>query len=153
MRASNEHQRKRLKTGTGTLVRSVGMAEDLLQVTRRISEGQITRYKGVDYPDFMPIDVVLDAELASGDPTLTRVLASIQGYRLVAVDGGVDAPIKSRDVFALVESFMAIAKVMFEATADDHLDEGEKREIEQRLTEHSMDVQDMLARVRQGGGQ
>lgn len=151
MRASHEHQRARLKAATRTAVGLAGTAEQLSCVTR-VSEGQVNKYVGGAYPDFMPIDVVLDCELAAGDPAITRALASMQGYRLQPVDGAVKAAISIKDTVTLMEGVMLAIKAIHSAVDDGTVDEGEKREIERKLNAHLMEVQDVLARVRGAEG-
>lgn len=147
MRASHEHQQGRLKAATRAVVTQAGTAAQLAAGTR-VSESQINKYVGPAYPDFMPLDVVLDAELLAGAPIITQALASIQGYRLVPVDGAVAAPIGVKDTVRLLEGLMHVVSAIHAAVADDTVDEGEKREIERKLSTHMMDVQDVLARVR-----
>ncbi|RFB95198.1 hypothetical protein B5K11_09605 [Rhizobium leguminosarum bv. trifolii] len=151
MRASHEHQQGRLKAATRAVVTQAGTAAQLASGTR-VSESQINKYVGPAYPDFMPLDVVLDAELLAGAPIITQALASIQGYRLVPVDGAVAAPIGVKDTVRLLEGLMHVVSAIHAAVADDTVDEGEKREIERKLSTHMMDVQDVLARVRQAEG-
>ncbi|MBY5763605.1 hypothetical protein HFO06_10950 [Rhizobium leguminosarum] len=151
MRASHEHHWTRLKAATRAAVGQAGTAEQLSQFTR-VSEGQVNKYVGPNYPDYMPIDVVLDTELAAGAPIITQALASIQGYRLVPIDGAVEAPIGVKDTVKLLEGLMTVVSAIHAAIADETVDEGEKREIERKLNSHMMDVQDVLARVRRVEG-
>ncbi len=151
MRASHEHQQARLKAATRSAVTHAGTAAQLAEVTR-VSESQINKYVGPNYPDFMPLDVVLDAELTAGAPLITQALAAIQGYRLEPVDGAVNAPIGVKDTVRLIEGLMHVVSAIHAAVADDRVDEGEKREIERKLGTHMMDVQDVLARVRSAEG-
>jgi hypothetical protein len=147
VRASHEHHHARLKAASRNVVTHAGTAAQLSAVTR-VSESQINKYVGQPYPDFMPLDVVLDAELAAGAPIITQTLAAIQGYRLVPIDGPVNAPISARDAVSMVKGATDAAGVIFAATEDNFVDEGEKREIERKLISLVLNLQDVLMRVR-----
>lgn len=76
-----------IKAATRRLIAEAGGAVDAARATRLDHQG-ISRF-GNSHPDhderFMPADVIADIEAECGQPILTRKLAELSGYLLVAV--------------------------------------------------------------------
>ncbi|WP_316979989.1 hypothetical protein [Shumkonia mesophila] len=82
----------KIKAGTRELTKLAGGQEAAAGVTRR-SHVSIGRYGRPQDPDFAPVDVVADLEAEVGAVPVTRVLADLAGFVLVAkpkVAGGPD---------------------------------------------------------------
>lgn len=78
-RSTNEGQRASLKTASHALVRALGGIEAAETVTR-ISDAHLARCYGADHGQYLPVDVILDLELAAPRPFITECLARLQGY-------------------------------------------------------------------------
>jgi hypothetical protein len=73
----------RLKAAVRKLVKTAGGQESAATITRA-SHASLSRYGMPDDPNFMPIDIVADLEADVGAPEVTRMLADLAGYLLVA---------------------------------------------------------------------
>ena len=82
-RVFSESEYMALKTAFRRLTKAVGGQESAASVTR-VDFQRIGRYARPNEPSFAPIDVVADLEADLGNPMITRVLADMQGYILIA---------------------------------------------------------------------
>jgi hypothetical protein len=72
--------RNSLKTHVRRLIALLGGIEAAATVTR-VGRSRLAEYADVHAQDrHMPIDILLDLELAAGDPLVTAQLAAAQGY-------------------------------------------------------------------------
>ncbi|MUZ53057.1 hypothetical protein GOZ97_07565 [Agrobacterium vitis] len=85
MRAINKDQAAALKGATRRAVQMAGTAE-CFQHTTRVGKAPLSNYASTSEDNaekFMPLDIVLEADLEAGSPVITEQLARLQGYRLV----------------------------------------------------------------------
>ena len=82
-RVFSESEYMALKAAFRRLTKAVGGQESAASVTR-VDYQRIGRYARPTEPSFAPIDVVADLEADLGNPMITRVLADMQGYILIA---------------------------------------------------------------------
>lgn len=150
MRPSTEHDRARLKASTRAAIIAAGKAKQLAACSR-VSEPQISRYIGGDYPDFIPVDVMLDCEMLAGQPVITSALADMQGFRLVPIAGGDEAGLTLDHVLDIVKAAGELLRAYRDGHSDGHLDEAERREITNCFHESMKSLQDGL-RAHTGGG-
>lgn len=80
----------RLKAAARALVKKAGGQESAAMVTRA-SHQTLSRYGLPDDVTFMPVDVVADLEADVGNPIITRMLADLAGYLLIAKPPAVEA--------------------------------------------------------------
>jgi hypothetical protein len=80
----NESGRRALKTAAHVLVGEVG-GLDAAAAATRVGRSNLSDYGRPGQPHFMPIDVVLDLEIALHRPVVTQQLALAQGYDLVRI--------------------------------------------------------------------
>lgn len=73
-----------LRTSWKLLVRHLGGGEATASCTRVLAS-RISEYGSAGSGRFVPLDVVLDAELVAGEPIVTRAMARMQGFALVPV--------------------------------------------------------------------
>ncbi|WP_414901134.1 phage regulatory CII family protein [Rhizobium cremeum] len=149
MRPSTEHDRARLKASTRAAIIAAGKAKQLAACSR-VNEPQISRYVGGDYPDFMPLDVILDCELLAGQPVMTAALADMLGYRLVPIAGGDETSLTLDHVLDAVNAVGELLRAFRDGHSDGHLDEAERREITNCFNESMKSLQDGL-RAHTGG--
>ncbi|ATN32881.1 hypothetical protein ACO34A_03580 [Rhizobium sp. ACO-34A] len=148
MRPSTEHDRARLKASTRAAIIAAGKAKQL-SACSRVSEAQISRYVG-DYPDFIPVDVMLDCEMLAGQPVITAALADMQGYRLVPIAGEDGVGLTFDHVLDAVHTVGELLRAYRDGHADGHLNEAERREITNCFIESLKSLQDGL-RAHTGG--
>lgn len=73
-----------LKTGWKLVVRDLGGVEAVASATRA-TRSLASEYGNVHSERFVPVDIVLDAELIGGSPHVTAALARTQGFELLPV--------------------------------------------------------------------
>jgi len=73
----------RLKAAARTLIKLAGGQESAASATRA-SHAMLSRYGHPDEAAFMPVDVLADLEADVGNPVVTRQLADLAGFLLVA---------------------------------------------------------------------
>lgn len=85
-RYSTEAQRRDLKLRSRDLIRANGGLEAASDFTR-LRRSALSDAQSRDRADtFLAADVVLDLELRSGEPLVTRACAQAQGYMLIAAE-------------------------------------------------------------------
>ncbi|MUZ63512.1 hypothetical protein [Agrobacterium vitis] len=100
MRAINRDQFIALKGATRLSIELAGSAECFQHATR-VRAPALSNYAstGDDNAEkFMPLDIVLEADLRAGSPVITEQLARLQGYRLVK-----DEPEAARSSLDLID--------------------------------------------------
>ncbi|MBF2715699.1 hypothetical protein GOZ80_06090 [Agrobacterium vitis] len=132
MRAINKDQAAALKGATRRAVQMAGTAE-CFQHTTRVGKAPLSNYASTSEDNaekFMPLDIVLEADLEAGSPVITEQLARLQGYRLVK-DEPEAAPSGLGFIDLLtMDSFAAALKTaVVEALDDGHISTGEARDI------------------------
>jgi hypothetical protein len=73
-----------LKTGWKLLVRDLG-GVDAVAAATRATRSLASEYGNVHSERFVPVDVVLEAEVIGGSPHVTAALARAQGFELLPV--------------------------------------------------------------------
>ncbi|MER9710209.1 hypothetical protein NKJ13_08060 [Mesorhizobium sp. M0174] len=85
-RSSSDKQRHSLKMAVARVIDLIG-AGNLAETVTRVNATMLSRYIAPHEDDrHAGIDVVLDLEIAAGDPAVTRTLAALQGYDLVKAE-------------------------------------------------------------------
>lgn len=148
MRRGSDIQKRGLKAAFRRLVAHDGGEANAAEDTR-VSQSRISHYGNAQRPeDFPPADVILDLELAVGQPVVTRELARLQGHVLIELPGVDGDP-------AWVQRLGAAAKETGEAIAAIGIalaDDGEvtPQEIERlRLLSEVDDAIEALTCIRQ----
>jgi hypothetical protein len=85
MHLTTDAERRGLKTGFRALIQASGGLEASAAATRVAKTVLALGYDQAAADRFPAIDVVADLERASGDPVVTKLLASMQGLALVRV--------------------------------------------------------------------
>lgn len=73
---------RRLKTAWKALVQDLGGVEATAAATRA-GRTLASDYGNVASDRYVPVDIILDAEIIAGTPHVTAALAALQGYALV----------------------------------------------------------------------
>lgn len=106
----------------------------------RADIAQLSRYGNPERPEFIPIDIAMDADALGGGDRILRAWAEMRGYALVKDDRGVRVEDMTRHIGAVgVESGELISE-MCNALADNKVTPREAEAIERRAE----DVKDNL---------
>jgi hypothetical protein len=85
MRKCSEGMQNGLKTAFKRVLDDLGGIEAAASCTR-VGKSQLSDYGNIACDKMVPVDVVLDLELVSGQPHVTAALAATQGFELLPVD-------------------------------------------------------------------
>jgi hypothetical protein len=144
VRPSSPHQRRDIKARTWALLDNLGISE-FVPITR-VKHAALSKYgappKGDGDPlqaedQYIPIDVLLDAELRAG-PMVTKLVAELQGYKLVPKDEDETRAGKTVSIAAVLRASKECADVTsayLERSADGDLDRQDRREICREIDE------------------
>lgn len=149
MRISSDFERNALKSAARSALSLIGPAKQLVAVSR-ISEGYLSKCMNRDCPDFLSVDVALEADRLAGAPVIVSAMADLLGFRLVPVDGEASSAFDAAKGLDHVADAVAMAQSMREAAADGRIDELERREISDRINGQIKALQDMLRAVNGG---
>lgn len=150
LRISSDHERNTLKSAVRSALSLIGPAKQLVAVSR-ISEGHLSKCMNRDCPDFLSIDVALEADRLAGAPVIAAALADLLGFRLVPIEGDASAPFSAEKGLDIVSDAVATAQSMRDAAADGRLDERERRDLSDRINGQIKQLQDTLRAVNGGG--
>lgn len=150
MRISNEHERNTLKSAARRALALIGPAKQLAAVSR-VSEGYLSKCLNRDLPDFLPLDVALEADRLAGAPVITSAMADMLGFRLVPVAGAEAQTFGAAEAFDLVSRAVALTESVRDADADGHRDMAERRTIANQIQAQIKALQDALRAVEDGG--
>ncbi|WP_128292033.1 phage regulatory CII family protein [Afifella aestuarii] len=130
-RLTTEAERARLKAATGRALREAGGAECVQHATR-VQHPALSKYAsaGDEFSGrFMPLDIALEVDRASGKPVILATLAALQGYELRPFGESEDAPRADWSaLLAGVTRETAEASVaLLEALADGKIDTRERK--------------------------
>lgn len=136
VRSSSDKQRRSLKMAFARLIDLIGPGNVVATLTR-VNAPMLSLYSAPHEVDRQAaIDVVLDLELAAGEPVVTRTLAAFQGYELVKTGptpAGAVLPVDIADLEWLHrEAAQAVSAVMT-GLADHLLTPGERERILKEL--------------------
>lgn len=147
----------RLKASARALVKKAGGQESAASITRA-GHQTLSRYGLPDDATFMPVDVVADLEADIDAPVITRVLADLAGYLLIAKPPVVDADPEwiSRLAALAKESGEAISKLAEALSAGGTITADEIRDLSLRqelreAAEVLATIDLALARIESGG--
>lgn len=149
MRISSDFERNALKSAARSALSLIGPAKQLVAVSR-ISEGHLSKCINRDLPDFLPVDVALEADRLAGAPVIVSAMADLLGFRLVPLDGESASAFDAAKGLDIVADAVAMAQTMREAAADGRIDELERREISDRINGQIKALQDTLRAVNGG---
>jgi hypothetical protein len=150
LRLSSDHERNALKSAVRSALSLIGPAKQLVAVSR-ISEGYLSKCMNRDLPDFLSVDVALEADRLAGAPVITAAMADLLGYRLVPIKGEAGQAFDADKGLDIVSDAVATAQSMREAAADGRLDERERRDLSDRINGQIKALQDTLRAVNGGG--
>lgn len=150
MRISSDFERNALKSAARSALSLIGPAKQLVAVSR-ISEGYLSKCLNRDLPDFLPLDVALEADRLAGAPVIVSAMADLLGFRLVPVDGEASSAFNADKGLDIVSDAVATAQSMREAAADGLLDERERRDLSDKINAQIKTLQDQLRAVNGGG--
>ncbi|MBB4005828.1 hypothetical protein [Allorhizobium taibaishanense] len=132
MRAINREQAAALKGATRRAIQMAGTAESFQHITR-VGKAPLSNYASTSDDNaekFMPLDIVLEADLEAGSPVITEQLARLQGYRLVKDEpAAAAAKLNLMDLLSMDSVSNALKTVVVEALDDGHISTGEARDI------------------------
>jgi hypothetical protein len=149
MRISSDHERNALKSAARGALSLIGPAKQLCAVSR-ISESYLSKCINRDCPDFLPLDVALEADRLAGSPVIVQAMADLLGFRLVPTEGERASEFNVEHAFNLVADAVAMAQTIREADADGRRDEREKRAITDQINGQIKALQDALRAVNGG---
>jgi Phage regulatory protein CII (CP76) len=134
-----------LKAAARGLVKKAGGQESAAAITRA-GHQTLSRYGLPDDPSFMPVDVVADLEADVGAPEITRVLADLAGYLLVAKppSGGRDPTWIAR-LSALAKESGEVISALGQALGDGAITPEEIRD--QNLRREVREASEVLASI------
>ena len=139
-----------LKARWGQLVREAGGTEFAAELTNSY-KSRISEYGARQHMDKFPsIDKIVDLELDSGLPIITRALADLHGMDLVQREAHASVGIHAH--FArIVREARDVEIKMAEAMADGTITDQERAEISKEASEAITALQAMLAEFRTKG--
>jgi hypothetical protein len=129
LRASTEQHRRDLKFATYRLIDMVGPGN--LAAVTRVKGPALSKYAAQHEEEhFAPLDVVFDAERASGAMIVTEALARLHGMKLSPAEaGGSDVKAVRDHLETIEDSIAALRLAARAATADNHIDQRERRDL------------------------
>lgn len=121
----------RLKAATRDLIDMAGGIERAAGITAH-GKSTVQRWRSAEHADVMPLTAVLLLEADTGSPLVTRAMAALQGFDLVATGGQGDEvrPGLLQRWAAFNSAFSALAGGMAFAMADGEVTVTETREID-----------------------
>lgn len=126
--------------------RAVKMAGGCNSVETRVDAPRLSRYGSNSEPEFAPIDVCFELDVAAGDPVILRAWADLLGFDLVARDDAADQ--LARDVTAIAGEIAfeagATVNTTLQALADGTHSLSDARQIDERAA----DLQDRIVQLR-----
>lgn len=146
-RFTSEVQRNGLKTHLRRIHAALGGIDAAASCTR-VVRSKLAEYADVNRPDrHIPIDVLLDLEMGSGQPFVTEFLAGAQGYVLLPMHVG-DGDLAE----ALAKISQVAGKTMGDAIVAlrDEMPPAEKQVVLDDLAELAMLVNRALGTLRGG---
>lgn len=149
MRISSDHERNTLKSAARSALSLIGPAKLLVAVSR-ISEGYLSKCISRDCPDFLSVDVALEADRLAGAPVIVSAMADLLGFRLVPVDGEAGCQFNADKGLDLVADAVSMAQTMRAAASDGRIDEQERRSISDQIQCQIKALQDTLRAVNGG---
>lgn len=138
-RTSSDKQRVTLKIAPRIAIETCGGGKFVSQITR-VSEAALSLYIAPhELERYIPLDVALDIDLASGEPIIARALASAQGFDLTKAEpASITGKLGITDLCRWINEGNDVSEVVGAALADNHLSASEvadiKREIAQART-------------------
>lgn len=135
-RSSSDKQRHSLKMAFSRLVDLIGPGNVVATLTR-VNATMLSLYSAPHEADRQAgIDIVLDLELAAGDPVVTRTLAAFQGFELVrtqAQAASAGAGVDLSDLQRLHREAAEAVSAIMAGIADQSLTPFEKKRILKEL--------------------
>ncbi len=136
-----------LKAATRGLTKLAGGQETAAGVTR-VGQQALSRYGAAQEQEaFAPIDVIADLEAETGDPVVTRALAHLAGFDLVARDRGDGQPLPRRLGCIAKEAGDVVASLA-NALADGAVTPEERTQIEAETQELIAEAHRLLAALK-----
>lgn len=102
----------------------------------RVKHAELSKYGSQGEERSIPVDVLLDAEIMAGNPMVTRLLAEMQGYDLVAKEspaGGGGTTIER--VLQAVKESGDVASAYLTAMADGTMDAADRQTLRREIDE------------------
>jgi len=131
------------KAAVRRCVQMAGGCNAAAQVTR-VDAARLSRYGNLDSPEFAPIDVCLELDVAAGAPICLRALADVSGFELTPrnVDAATAIDLAHAAGQVAKESGDLVSAAI-EAGADGKLSPNEAR----RLHDEAADLGDKVVRL------
>jgi hypothetical protein len=103
----------------------------------RVKIAELSKYGSHDDARTIPVDVLLDAEIAAGSPMVTRLLAEMQGYKLVPIDSAPPSTGAAtfEDVLRVVKEFSDVTATYLDAKADGVIDLRDRQNLLREIDE------------------
>lgn len=149
-RTSSDKQRVTLKIAPRIAIETCGGGKFVSQITR-VSEAALSLYIAPhELERYIPLDVALDIDLASGEPVIARAFASAQGYDLIkATPSDTAGTLGISDLCRWISEGNDVSKVIGNALADGQLSASERADIKREIAEARAVLSALEAKVDQ----
>lgn len=144
-RAFPDHVYLTIRAAFRRLTAACGGQEAAAAITRADHQ-RISRYGRVGETMFAPIDVVADLERDAGQPLVTRELADLAGYLLVAKPAAGAQPVGMRDLAQLAKETGDAVADLADALADVDITAAEASRVRVQVRE----AMEVMARIDAG---
>ncbi|MAY63974.1 MAG: hypothetical protein CML29_17360 [Rhizobiales bacterium] len=151
MRQITEQEAAGLKTVVGLAVKAVGGGA-IFQGATRVLAPELSKYASRADERHMPIDVAIDLDRVSGEPSVTRHMAGLLGYDLKPRERAPGVMPDAQAMASATSECLDVFRVWAEALADDgEISHAERvaiqREIQQAIRALT-DISDQIGRAR-----
>lgn len=133
-RPTSDHDRARLKGATKRAIERAGGGTAFAAQTR-VEPPALSKYAAPHEDHFMPIDVAVDCDMASGSSVIVSAMAAQLGCRLVPFDQQSSEAFCSTMVGRLIRETGDVSAAILEAMADGRITPAERRAIETEIDE------------------
>lgn len=148
MRPTSDADRAALKAATRRAIMASGGPDSAAHITR-VATAQLSRYGGLSYPDFIPLDVALDIDIDNGQAILATAFADRLDCRLVPMEGCAGKGITISDAVSLLEQGTIAFREIETGLHDGALTRNEKQDIATALDTLSVRIS-LLRRALEG---
>jgi hypothetical protein len=122
----------------------------------RVNVSTLSKYASfnTEYSDFViPCDVAVEADRRAKSPAITSAMARALGFRLVAAEvETVGGPITEMDAHRVLSESMDLSKAILNALLDNRIDALERKKIAREGREALRAIEQVLAKLEEGGG-
>lgn len=150
MRQITEQEAAGLKTVVGLAIKAVGGGAIFSGATRVLAP-ELSKYASYADERHMPIDVAIDLDRVSGEPSVTRHMAGLLGYDLKPRERAPGVMPDAQAMASATSECLDVFRVWADAMADGAITHAERvaiqREIQQALRALT-DISDRIGRLR-----